>query len=58
MSPDLITTRQAADRLHVAVSTVSRMVSAGRLEPVVRLDNNQMLFDPADIEALRQQRAS
>ena len=47
----LITTRQAARRLGVAVSTISRMVSDGRLTPALRLSNSQMLFEKADIDA-------
>jgi excisionase family DNA binding protein len=53
----LITTRQAAERLAVDVSTVYRFAERGLLEPALRLDNRQMLFDPAAVEALRKERA-
>jgi excisionase family DNA binding protein len=54
----LLTTRQVAKRLGVDQSTVWRLVERGRLEPALRLDNRQMLFDPADIEDLRRERTS
>jgi excisionase family DNA binding protein len=54
----LLTTRQVAKRLGVDQSTVWRLVERGRLEPTVRLDNRQMLFDPDDVEALRQERTA
>jgi excisionase family DNA binding protein len=57
-SRQLLTTRQAAKRLGVDQSTVWRLVERGRLEPALRLDNRQMLFDPADIEALRRERTA
>jgi excisionase family DNA binding protein len=49
---DLITTAQAARRRGVDVSTVSRWVTRGVLIPAVRLDNGQMLFDPADVDTV------
>lgn len=52
MSTDLITTRQAADRLHLDVSTISRWVQLGKLKLATRLANGQMLFDPAVIDDL------
>lgn len=54
----LLTTRQVAKRLGVDQSTVWRLVERGRLEPAVRLDNRQMLFEPGAVEDLRRERTS
>ena len=61
---NLITTRQAADRLGLDVSTITRRVQLGRMTPAARLANGQMLWDPDDLdrqiaaEDARQARAS
>jgi hypothetical protein len=48
----LLTTRQAADRRNLDVSTISKMVKDGRLTPKFRHDGNgAMFFDPADVDA-------
>jgi excisionase family DNA binding protein len=52
MALDLITTRQAAARLRLDVSTISRWVQLGKMTPAARLENGQMLFDPAAIDTL------
>lgn len=53
---DLLTTRQAADRLGVNVSTISRWVLAGRLSPALRGDGQTggMWFRAADIDGMRE----
>lgn len=56
--PDPIGTAEAAQRLGVDVSTVSRWVASGRLKPLYRLPTKTgaMLFDPRDVDRLATQR--
>lgn len=51
---DLITTVDVANALGVHVRTVHRMVSAGRLEPAVKVPGMRgaYLFHRADVDAL------
>lgn len=55
-SPDLLTTRQVADRLGVVPSTVSRMVQRGILKPARKVDGPTKVawfeFRRADVERL------
>ena len=53
MPTDLLSTKQTAERLGVSVSTVSRLVAAGKLTPVLRLEGKTgpMFFDPSAIAA-------
>lgn len=57
---DLLTTRQAADRLGVTVSTISRWVASGKLAPALRIEGlrGPMWFRPADVDALAKAAAS
>lgn len=57
VNTDLITTRQAAERLGVTVSTVSRWAASGKLVPALRLEGlrGPMWFRPADVDALATQ---
>lgn len=50
-TPDLITTGEAADLLHVSVQTVRRWERTGDLA-AVRTPGNQRRFRRADVEAL------
>ena len=56
--PDLLTTRQAATRLRVDVSTLSRWVASGRIHPAIKLPGirGAMLFDPAEVERVEAER--
>lgn len=49
---DLLTTKQVADRLGVAVSTVSRMARDGRLIPALKTDGlrGAMWFEASDVD--------
>jgi len=47
---NLITTRQAAERTGLDVSTIARRVQLGRMTPAARLVNGQMLWDPDDLD--------
>lgn len=50
---DLIGTPEAARRLGKHRSTFSRLVTAGRITPVIRAGNRgPMLFDPAEVDRL------
>ena len=55
-----ITSRQAAELAGTTVTTINRWVVAGRLTPVIEVPGYRgaRLFDPADVEALRVERAS
>lgn len=50
----LLSTQEVAHRLSRDVSTVSRWVAAGRLNPVYRFPGKRgaCLFDPAEVDAL------
>lgn len=48
-SRELLTFREAADVLRVSLSTLERLVAAGRL-PVVRVSNRRRLVTAADLE--------
>lgn len=48
----LLGAMEAAERLGVDRSTVSRWIKAGHLSPAGR-DGNRMLFEPADVDRLR-----
>lgn len=52
--PDPISTAEAAQRLGVDVSTISRWVASGRLKPMWRLPKKTgaMVFDPKEIDRL------
>lgn len=51
---NLLTTKEAAERLGVTVYTVARYAREGRLTPALRLPGirGAMFFQPEDIEAL------
>lgn len=53
MQRSMLTSRQAAEQLHVTVRTIHRWVNEGRLVPAVRVPGYRgaMLFDPATLEA-------
>lgn len=53
MLPDLLTSRQAAERLGIDISTISRMVSDGRLVATFQApgDKGIKFFAPEDIDA-------
>lgn len=53
-TPDLVSTSQVAEVLGVGASTVSRMVTAGRLEPAYRAPGirGAFFFRRADVDAL------
>lgn len=57
--PDPIGTAEAAQRLGVDVSTISRWVASGRLTPLFRLPakTGAMLFDPREVDRVARQRA-
>lgn len=59
--PDSIGSREVCQRLDIDKATLSRWVrsSPPRLTPVLKLPgkNGAMLFDPADVEAIRASRA-
>jgi len=57
---ETLTSREAAERLGIAVSTFHTWVSAGKLTPVKQLDGlrGAKLFATADVEALREAVAS
>lgn len=54
MPADIISTKEAAQRLNRSVVTVHRLVLAGKLEPVFRVPGPRgaMWFNTSDIEAL------
>ncbi len=58
--PNLITTKQACDILDVDRSAFTRWVQLGRLTPAMQLAGARgaYLFHPADIEAIRRDRAA
>ena len=60
MTSDLLTTAQAAERLGVSVSTVSRLVAAGTLEPALKSYGlrGPMWFRAVDVDDLAERRAS
>lgn len=55
MQQTVLTTREVAKALGVHVRTVHRMAEDGRLSPTVRVPGYKgpLLFDPADVEALK-----
>lgn len=55
-----ITTRQAADLLHVSTRTIQRMVADGRLTTITQLSGvrGAMLFDEATIRAIAEEAAA
>lgn len=59
-SPELLTTRQVAERLGVVPSTVSRMVRRGDLKPARRVDGPNKVawfeFRRADVERVAERR--
>lgn len=59
VTSDLLTTAQAADRLDVTVSTISRWVAAGKLVPALRGYGTRgpMWFRAVDIDAIREAKA-
>ena len=58
--PDPIGTAEAAQRLGVDVSTISRWVASGRLKPLFRLPakTGAMVFDAEEVDRLAAQRES
>lgn len=56
----LATSPQVANQLGVSLRTVHRLVAAGRLTPAQKLPgpNGAFLFDPADIDAYRDTKAT
>jgi hypothetical protein len=55
-SPPLEETGLAGKRLQVGAERVRQLVRAGILRPALITASGRMLFDPRDVEALRQQR--
>jgi excisionase family DNA binding protein len=55
---DLITTAEVAERLACHISTVARLVRAGKLAYARRLpgERGDYLFDPADVAAVARER--
>jgi excisionase family DNA binding protein len=53
---DTLTTREAADRLGVPLSTFHNFIRKGRIEPARKLSGRTgtYLFHPAAVDALRQ----
>lgn len=53
MPPDLLTTRQVAALLGTNVRRVNRLVKAGKLPTVIKLEGitGANLFDPSDVDA-------
>jgi excisionase family DNA binding protein len=59
MAPTLIPTAEAAQRLHIDRSTLSRWVALGRISPALRTsERGPMLFDLAEVEALAKRDAA
>ena len=56
MKDELIDTAEAAQRLGISRSTLTRWVSAGRIEPAFTVPGyrGNFLFDPADVSALKE----
>lgn len=54
MAPDLLTTRQAAERVGRSVSTLNHYVDTGRLTPALAAPGirGPRFFRPADVDAL------
>jgi len=50
---DLMTTAEAAERLGVDRSTLTRWVQSGRISPAVRLANGHLLFAVDVLDAHR-----
>lgn len=52
--PNLLNTRQVAERLGVSVDTVNRWARIGKLTPEVQLDGPRgaRLYNPEHVEAL------
>ena len=50
---DLLTTAEAARRLGISRTTLTRWVAAGKLKPAAAATNGTMLFDPALVDDLR-----
>ncbi len=57
---NLITSAEAAEALDVTVATINRWAAAGTLPPAHKLPGGTgaYLFHPADIEAIRRDRAA
>jgi excisionase family DNA binding protein len=53
MSDNLLSPRQAADRLGVTTRTLRRYVEAGKLTPADRTPGGHSRFDPAALDALK-----
>ena len=49
---DLLTTAEAARRLGISRTTLTRWVAAGKLKPAATATNGTMLFDPVVVGAL------
>lgn len=60
MPNELLTSPEVALRLGCSTRTVHRLVTSQNLAPAQKLPgpNGAFLFDPADVESYRQQRAS
>ena len=60
MANTFLTSKQVAERLQCSVSTISRMVTAGRLIPAMKLDGlrGAMWFSEDDIDTLMQERGA
>lgn len=58
MPNGLLSSYEAGQRLGCSVRTVHRLVTAGKLTPIHKLSgpSGAFLFDPADVEKLREQR--
>lgn len=58
MTTDLLTSRQAAERLGVSVATLTRWVRAGKITPASQVPHYRgaLFFDPADVKALADDR--
>lgn len=54
LTPQLVSTNEAAQILNYHVATINRMVAAGKLTPALKLPGKTgaYLFSRADIEAL------
>lgn len=59
-TPETITSAEAAQRLGVITTTVSKLVRRGALTPVKKLPGirGAYLFDPSDVDALAAARST
>jgi excisionase family DNA binding protein len=60
MPTDLLSTKQAAERMGVSVSTISRLVASRKLTPALRLEGKTgpMFFNQEDVESAITEAAS